>query len=152
VPYTDEYLDHVFSYHPPATKQTEATYETIRAHAREFFKVLNKLVPDGPDKAAALRHVREAVWTANAGVALDGGPTGAQTVVGFGNAHSQPAPDPDHFAVKRSPYQTTSGYGNLAAVADVALENTASQARVQGDTGKSMDGLVGDYLGQKGLK
>jgi hypothetical protein len=148
VPYTDEYLDHVFSYHPPATKQTEATYETIRAHAREFFKVLNKLVPDGADKADALRSLRNCVMTANAAVALDGGPAPFVND-GLERAKTNARVSQES---QRSPYQTTSGYGNLAAVADVTLENTASQARVQGDTGKSMDGLVGDYLGQKGLK
>ncbi|ASZ74758.1 hypothetical protein KHO57_gp146 [Mycobacterium phage Phabba] len=142
MPYTDEYVDHVFSYHAPKDGQPEV-YETIRAHAKAFFNVINKLVPDGADKADALRSLRNAVMTANAGVALAGGPEAFMVA-------ARPAAAPEPAAAVRSPYQTTAGY---------EVDITPTPQRTDGytplkktaDTGKPIGVLADDYLRAKGL-
>lgn len=64
-------LDHVFTYHPPHGDQVEK-YQKLRAAAREFAQVILDETPACADQQAAIRHVREAMMTANAAVALDG--------------------------------------------------------------------------------
>lgn len=64
-------LDHVFVYHPPTPEQIPK-YEAVRAAAKVFADVLQVNTPACADQSAALRLVREAVWTANASIALDG--------------------------------------------------------------------------------
>lgn len=64
-------VDTVFSYHRPKDGQPER-YERIREAAREFVKVLLADAPASADRTTAIRHVRDAVMTANAAVALDG--------------------------------------------------------------------------------
>lgn len=64
-------LDHVFSYHAPTAAQL-VSYDALRNAARNFAEVILFNVPPGADQSAAIRKVREAVMTANAGVALDG--------------------------------------------------------------------------------
>ncbi|MGE0594568.1 MAG: hypothetical protein AB7G23_02885 [Vicinamibacterales bacterium] len=64
-------VDDVFSYHKPEGDQPQR-YENIRAAAREFAHAILDNVPQSADQQAALRLVREAVMTANAGVALRG--------------------------------------------------------------------------------
>ena len=64
-------LDHIFRYHAPREEQVDK-YESLRAAARLFAKTVLDNVPDCADRAAAIRHIREALMTANAGIALDG--------------------------------------------------------------------------------
>jgi hypothetical protein len=64
-------LDHVFKYHAPTEGQPEK-YEELRASAKDFAAVIQRLVPECADQSAALRHVREALMTANAGISLGG--------------------------------------------------------------------------------
>lgn len=64
-------LDEVFTYHSPTPEQ-QAKYSVLRYAAGDFAKVILDNVPACADRAAALRHVREAMMTANAAVALDG--------------------------------------------------------------------------------
>jgi hypothetical protein len=67
----DGLLDHMFRYHPPYGNQVQK-YSTLRESARHFAKTILMNVPAGADRTAALRKVREAVMTANAGIACDG--------------------------------------------------------------------------------
>jgi len=67
----NEVIDMLFTYHPPAL-DTNRQYETIREAAKYFAKVIMANVPAGADRLSAVRKVREAVMTANAGIALDG--------------------------------------------------------------------------------
>jgi hypothetical protein len=67
----DELLNEIFRYHAP-DKFAAQKYENIREAARHFAKVLLMNVPPGADRTCALRHVRDAVMTANSGVALNG--------------------------------------------------------------------------------
>jgi len=69
---SDEYvINEFFTYHP-ANPYTGPKYETIREAAKYFAKVLFNNVPQGADRTAAIRKLREAVMTANAGIALGG--------------------------------------------------------------------------------
>lgn len=81
-PMSAEMLDNWFTYHAPQPGQPEQ-YERIRAAARQFAQVIVEETPAGPDQSAAVRKVREAVYTANAGIACDrtrdGVPAGAGT-------------------------------------------------------------------------
>ncbi len=67
----DGLLNHIFSYHSP-TSETLPKYAALREAARHFAKTILMNVPPGADRTLAIVKVREAVMTANAGVALDG--------------------------------------------------------------------------------
>lgn len=64
-------LDHIFKYHAPNGEQL-AQYARLRDAARTFAIAIVQDTPAGADQSAAIRHVREAVMTANAAVALGG--------------------------------------------------------------------------------
>ncbi len=64
-------LAHIFTYHAPSLDQV-MFYGEIRQAALDFAEVIEEFVPDGADKSAAIRKIREAVMTANAGIALGG--------------------------------------------------------------------------------
>jgi hypothetical protein len=64
-------LDHVFKYHAPSQEQ-QAAYQELRESAKDLAATIQRLVPECADRWAAIRHVREAVMTANAGIALGG--------------------------------------------------------------------------------
>ncbi len=64
-------LSHIFTYHPPSPEDAEK-YLKIREAAHFFAGVVLRVTPDGPDQSVALRKIREAVMTANAGIALNG--------------------------------------------------------------------------------
>lgn len=61
-------LENWFSYHAPKEGQP-AKYVSLREKAKELAYLIRELVPAGPDQTAAIRKVREAVMTANAGIA-----------------------------------------------------------------------------------
>jgi hypothetical protein len=62
------FLNNWFSYHSPTSDQL-VSYAKLRGDALSFAKAINDLVPDGADKSAAIRLLRECVMTANAGIA-----------------------------------------------------------------------------------
>lgn len=64
-------LKHIFTYHTPRSEQLPK-YEKLRAAALVFAEVVVENTPIGADQSAAIRHIREAVMTANAAIALDG--------------------------------------------------------------------------------
>lgn len=64
-------LDHIFTHHPPTQEQL-AQYHAIRAAGHTLAKVIVANTPKSADQAAAIRKVREAVFTANAAIALGG--------------------------------------------------------------------------------
>lgn len=67
----EQYLDDVFTYHPPVGDDMER-YLALRASAKQFATCIMEYCPAGADQTAAIRLVREAVMTANAAVALKG--------------------------------------------------------------------------------
>jgi hypothetical protein len=62
-------LESIFSYHAPQGDQIER-YQKIREAGLAFAKMLVENTPPSADQSAALRRIREAVWTANASIAL----------------------------------------------------------------------------------
>ena len=64
-------VEQLLSYHPP-NPSTGPKYDNIREAAKYFAKVLIANMPPGSDRSAAIRKLREAVMTANAGIALGG--------------------------------------------------------------------------------
>lgn len=59
----------VVRYHKPSPAQIEA-HERLAAAAEAFIRAILADAPDCADRAAAIRHVREAKMTASAAVAL----------------------------------------------------------------------------------
>lgn len=68
---TAEQLDNWFTYHAPKEDQT-ARYEQLRAAGKAFAEAIVRLTPPSADQTAAIRKVREAVYTANAAIACEG--------------------------------------------------------------------------------
>lgn len=60
-----------FTYHAPTPEQS-VTYEKLRNAAKDFAHLIDECVPDCADKDVALRKLREALMTANVGVACNG--------------------------------------------------------------------------------
>ena len=63
-----EWLDHVFTYHPPGDAQV-AGHRAVRDAARVFAEVLRVHVPSSFERAASIDRLRESVAWANAGIA-----------------------------------------------------------------------------------
>lgn len=66
--FEQEDIDRWFTYHAPTPEQV-TQYHDIRTAGKILAETINRNVPGGPDKSAAIRQVREAVMTANAGIA-----------------------------------------------------------------------------------
>ncbi len=68
---TQEQLDHWFKYHAPEEGDA-AAYESIRAAGNVFAGVVLANTPASADQTAAVRKIRETVYTANAARACRG--------------------------------------------------------------------------------
>jgi hypothetical protein len=68
---TSEDIKDIMSYHQPTEAQLEKI-QAIRDAAELFAHVICRNTPICADQAAAFRHVREAMMTANDAIALDG--------------------------------------------------------------------------------
>jgi hypothetical protein len=66
-----EQLDELFTYHAPDDDQV-VKYAKIRMAGQALAEVILECTPVCGDQQAAIRHVREAVMTANMAVALRG--------------------------------------------------------------------------------
>lgn len=64
-------LEDVFTYHAPTPDQLPR-YNVIREAAKDFATSILANTSPSADQSASLRHIREAVWTANASIALEG--------------------------------------------------------------------------------
>lgn len=71
MPITPENIGDVFSHHTPNGYQLQR-YANIRRAAHDFAAEIINSVPVCADQQAAIRHVREAMMTANAAIALEG--------------------------------------------------------------------------------
>lgn len=71
MPFTEELLDDLFTYHAPTPDQVEH-YTALRDAARTFAGVIVRHTPPSADQSAAMRKLRECVMTANAAIALGG--------------------------------------------------------------------------------
>lgn len=63
-------IEREFTYHAPSGTQPER-YVKIRDKAKELAFVIAECVPMCADQTAAIRKLREAVMTANAGIAIN---------------------------------------------------------------------------------
>lgn len=68
---SDDQLETWFEYHAPSDEQV-AAYEVIREVGRFFAQTIRNNTPESADQTAAIRKVREAVFTANCAVACGG--------------------------------------------------------------------------------
>jgi hypothetical protein len=71
MPFDEELLKHIFTYHPTEPGDI-SKYEQIRDAALSFARVVVANTPISADQSAAVRYIRNAVMTANAAVALKG--------------------------------------------------------------------------------
>lgn len=75
---SQEQLDNWFEYHAPVNHSTlepgnlQARYESIRAAGKQMAETVVALTPSSADQLAAVRKIREAVFTANAALACEG--------------------------------------------------------------------------------
>jgi hypothetical protein len=69
---TQEHLDNWFIYHPPTDPSVASSYEALRAGAKAFAELILQHTPSSADQTAALRKLREVVFTANASIACGG--------------------------------------------------------------------------------
>jgi len=64
-------IENWFTYHAPKPEQLPK-YERIREAARAFATVIINETSPCADQSAAIRHIRDAVMTANAAIACEG--------------------------------------------------------------------------------
>jgi hypothetical protein len=70
--YSDAEVRHWHGYHPPQTQEVIEAHEYIRAAFGALAVQMNNLLPEGEDKKEAQRKFREAMYAANACVAVAG--------------------------------------------------------------------------------
>jgi hypothetical protein len=63
-----DWIDENFRYHAPKQGQIER-YEALRAKAKEYSRMIDKLCPPGREKLNALMKIEESVMWANAAIA-----------------------------------------------------------------------------------
>lgn len=68
---TPQDLDNWFTHHPPQGDQV-GKYERIRSAGKYFAQIILDCTPASADQTAAIRKIREAVFTANASIACEG--------------------------------------------------------------------------------
>lgn len=68
-------IDHQFTYHSPNALEVQSMAE-LRDKARELAHLIMRNCPPSADRSDAIRKLRECVMTANASIALAGGPQG----------------------------------------------------------------------------
>lgn len=68
---SDEQLTNWFSHHPPANASVAVAHSEIRSLFLIVARNLNNLLPEGPDKIAAFRSLRDAMYAANACLACN---------------------------------------------------------------------------------
>lgn len=71
MPITEADLDNWFTYHAPTEGQPEQ-YKRVRDAGRVFAQAIPMNSPSCADQMAAIRKVREAVFTTNAAIACGG--------------------------------------------------------------------------------
>jgi hypothetical protein len=87
---TPEQIHHLLTYLPPTQDQIPR-YQQLREAGEKFARAILHLCPPGPDQYDAIRKVREAVMTANAGIACHR-PFSASVASAIGEAGGDPPP------------------------------------------------------------
>lgn len=62
-------LKNRFEHHPPKDEETAKAHEEVRLRLLGAAKYLDRIVPDGREKALAFTKLEEAMFWANAGIA-----------------------------------------------------------------------------------
>lgn len=65
-------LDNRFAYHAPRDEETKDAHARVRGMCGNLAFELNKLVPEGREKALAVTHLEEVMMWSNAGIARAG--------------------------------------------------------------------------------
>lgn len=63
-------IEQMFSYHIP-DKETSYYYDAVRKAAKDFAYVIKDYVPEGADKDAAIRKLRECMMLANSAISIE---------------------------------------------------------------------------------
>jgi hypothetical protein len=69
---SDEEIQSWCAHHPPAAPVVADAHNQVRAATAHYLHTLNDLLPEGPLKTTALTMGRQAMWAANACIAVDG--------------------------------------------------------------------------------
>jgi hypothetical protein len=64
-------LQHLFNHHPPSPQAISDMF-AIRDAGKTLVRVILDRCPRSADRSAAIRHVREAIMTANASIVFEG--------------------------------------------------------------------------------
>ncbi len=70
MPLGKDEIENWFSYHAPTTAQVEDS--ELRSAAKAFAYTVLALTPPSADQTVAIRHIRDAMMTANAAIACGG--------------------------------------------------------------------------------
>lgn len=62
-------MDDRFKHHPPSGEGVIERHQAIRAHADDFFNMIQQVCPEGREKSLAITKVEEAMMWANAAIA-----------------------------------------------------------------------------------
>ena len=65
-----QYIEDMFSYHPPKHEKIALLHEQIRAELKTSAHVLNNSLSESPEKTLAIRHLQQAMMYANAAIAI----------------------------------------------------------------------------------
>lgn len=65
-------LENRFSYHKSKNNETAASHQYIRDLCLGIATEINRIVPEGREKALAITHLEEVMFWANAGIARNG--------------------------------------------------------------------------------
>lgn len=68
--FSEAEIEELFTYHAPKAGQPER-YQAIREAAKNLANVIVANTPASADQSAAIRHLRECTFTANASIALE---------------------------------------------------------------------------------
>jgi len=63
-------FDRTFQYHSPTGDQIKR-YQELRAKAKEFVELIDRLCPESREKSLALTKVQESIMWANASIAIN---------------------------------------------------------------------------------
>ncbi|MBF6085208.1 hypothetical protein IU485_27950 [Nocardia cyriacigeorgica] len=62
-------INHRFAFHPATTEEKRAEHGSVRAACRDLALKLDADLPEGREKASALRKLEESMFWANAAIA-----------------------------------------------------------------------------------
>lgn len=67
---SQEELDRLFAHHPPNNDATKELHEAVRSECCSLAQWFNAWLPDSREKSLALTNIQQAMWAANAAIAI----------------------------------------------------------------------------------